>query len=197
MAVAKRLGRLTADCCYFFLCDVQDKFRPSIRYFPEIIAVAKRMVDAANILEIPVIATEQYPKGLGSTVAEIDTGKAKVFDKTVFSMLIPPVEKILDDNAHRKSVVLFGIETQVCVQQTTLDLLGRGYDVHIVADGVSSRSQVDRMFALERMRQAGAFISTSESILFELLHDSKHPKFKEVQAIIKNPAPDSGLLTKL
>ena len=93
--------------------------------------------------------------------------------------------------------MLFGIETQVCVQQTALDLLGNGFDVHVIADGVSSRTQVDRLFALERMRQSGVFISTSESVLFELLGDSKHPRFKEVQALIKTSAPDSGLLTKL
>jgi len=88
-------------------------------------------------------------------------------------------------------------QTQVCVQQTALDLINWGYDVHVLADAVSSRSQVDRIFALERMRQSGVFITTSESLLFELLGDSKHPKFKEVQALIKTSAPDSGLLTKL
>ncbi|CAI8013728.1 Isochorismatase domain-containing protein 2 [Geodia barretti] len=86
---------------------------------------------------------------------------------------------------------------QVCVQQTALDLLDKGYDVHILADGCSSRSQVDRMLALERLRAAGAFLTTSESVVFELLGDSKHPNFKEVQALVKTSAPDSGLLTKL
>ena len=70
-------------------------------------------------------------------------------------------------------------------------------NVHILADGCSSRSQVDRLFAYERMRQSGAFITTSESVIFELMGDSKHPRFKDLQALIKSSAPDSGLLTKL
>ncbi|XP_003382772.1 PREDICTED: isochorismatase domain-containing protein 2-like [Amphimedon queenslandica] len=195
--VLRNVGRLATNNCYFFLCDMQEKFQPIIRYFPEITTVAKKMVEAANILEIPVIATEQYPKGLGNTVKDIDISKAQVFEKTKFSMVIPEVEEILRAESSRKSVVLFGIETQVCVQQTCLDLIERGFDVHVVADGCSSRSQVDRFFAFERMRQCGAFVSTSESVLFELLGDSKHPKFKQVQPLVKTSAPDSGLLTKL
>ncbi|CAI8013727.1 Isochorismatase domain-containing protein 2 [Geodia barretti] len=112
-------------------------------------------------------------------------------------MAIPEVMEIMSAEPMRNSVVIFGIETQVCVQQTALDLLDKGYDVHILADGCSSRSQVDRMLALERLRAAGAFLTTSESVVFELLGDSKHPNFKEVQALVKTSAPDSGLLTKL
>ncbi|XP_062512175.1 isochorismatase domain-containing protein 1-like [Corticium candelabrum] len=194
---AVRLGRIAIGNSVFFLCDMQEKFRPMIRYFPEIITVAQRMVQAANILEIPIIATEQYPKGLGSTVSEIDVSTAAVFPKTKFSMVIPEVEDFLTRMKHIQSVVLFGIECHVCVQQTALDLLSKGLDVHVVADGVSSRSLTDRMFALDRMRQCGVFISTSESVLFELLGDSKAGKFKEVQALIKTSAPDSGLLSKV
>lgn len=188
---------LSANSTYFFLCDMQEKFRPTIKYFPEIITVSSKMVQVANILEIPVICTEQYPKALGNTVSDIDVSKATVFAKTFFSMVIPDVTKCLEATPDRKSVVLFGIETQVCVQQTALDLLARGYEVHVIADGVSSRTQVDRMFAIERMRSAGVFISTSESVIFELLGDSKHPKFKQVQPLIKESAPDSALLSKV
>lgn len=176
---------------------MQEKFKPSIRYFPEISVVANRIVKAGNILDIPVIVTEQYPKGLGSTVPEIDVSNAKVFPKTKFSMVIPEVEDILKGHPDRKSVILVGIEAQVCIQQTTLDLLEKGYDVHVLADGVSSRTQVDRLFAIERLRGCGAFITTSEAALFELMGDSKHPKFKEIQNLVKTSAPDSGLLTKL
>lgn len=158
---------------------------------------ASLQVKAGNILDIPVIVTEQYPKGLGSTVPEIDVSNAKVFPKTKFSMVIPELEDILKGHPDRKSVILVGIEAQVCIQQTTLDLLEKGYDVHVLADGVSSRTQVDRLFAIERLRGCGAFITTSEAALFELMGDSKHPKFKEIQNLVKTSAPDSGLLTKL
>jgi nicotinamidase-related amidase len=89
------------------------------------------------------------------------------------------------------------MQCHVCVQQTAFDLVAKGFDVHVIADGVSSRSLTDRMFALERMRNCGIFVTTSESALFELLVHSKHEKFKEVQALIKTSAPDSGLLSKV
>ncbi|XP_065884574.1 isochorismatase domain-containing protein 2-like [Dysidea avara] len=194
---ARSLGRLAANRSFFFLCDMQEKFKPTIKHFPEIATVAQRLVSAAKILEIPVIATEQYPKGLGNTVSEIDVSDVKVVAKTVFSMVVPEVEEELKKEPNRKSVVLFGIETHVCIQQTTLDLLEKGYDVHVIADACSSRTQVDRMFAIERLRSAGAFITTSESALFELMGNSKHPKFRDVQKLVMTSAPDSGLLNKL
>ncbi|EDO42007.1 predicted protein [Nematostella vectensis] len=195
----RRLGKLAADSTAFLLCDMQEKFRPSIRYFPEIIKVAQRMVTAGNIMKIPIIATEQYPKGLGSTVSEIDTStfEDKIFPKTVFSMVIPEVEEQLKTMSNIKSIVLFGIETQVCILQTTLDLLERNYEVHVLADGCSSRTMVERMYALDRLRDCGAYITTSESVLFMLLGGAKHPNFKEVQALVKTAAPDSGLLSKV
>ncbi|WP_411025451.1 isochorismatase family protein [Salmonella sp. s55004] len=110
-------------------------------------------------------------------------------------MLIPKVEERLK-NEDIKSVIMCGIETQVCVQQTTLDLLERGIDVHIIADACSSRSMVDRMFAFERMRQSGAFITTSESMILQLVGNSKHPNFRECQKIIAESAPDTGLLSR-
>ena len=94
-------------------------------------------------------------------------------------------------------VLLHNMITLLNILEQVLDLLERGVNVHVVADACSSRTQVDRLFAFERMRQSGAFISTSESIIFELMGDSKHPKFKEIQPLIKVSAPDSGLLTKL
>lgn len=157
------------------------------------------MVTAAKIMGIPVIATEQYPKGLGNTVEEIDTSgfRERIYPKTKFSMVIPDVEEQLKEMENVKSIVLMGIETQVCVLQTALDLLERNYDVHILADGVSSRTMVERMIAIERLRQSGAFITTSESVLFMLMGDAKFPNFKEVQALVKTSAPDSGLLSKV
>ncbi|WP_411026926.1 isochorismatase family protein [Salmonella sp. s55044] len=90
--------------------------------------------------------------------------------------------------------MLCGIETHVCIQGTTLDLLERGLDVHVVADACSSRSMLDRLYAFERMKQSGAFITTSEALILQLLGDSAHPNFKECQKLIKDSAPVSGLL---
>ncbi|MCL4141736.1 UNVERIFIED_CONTAM: hypothetical protein GTU68_051717 [Idotea baltica] len=93
-----------------------------------------------------------------------------------------------------KSVILCGIEAHVCVQNTALDLIEKGIDVHVVVDAVSSRSMTDRMYAFERMKAAGAFLTTSESVVLGLAGGSHHPNFRELQKIIWESAPDTGLL---
>ncbi|NWR58160.1 ISOC1 protein, partial [Bucorvus abyssinicus] len=144
------LGNLTPSSTVFFCCDMQERFRPAIKYFGDIISVGQRLLQGARLLGIPVIVTEQYPKGLGSTVQEIDlTGAKLVLPKTKFSMVLPEVEAALAEIPGVRSIVLFGVETHVCIQQTALELIGRGLEVHIVADATSSRSMMDRMFALE------------------------------------------------
>ncbi|XP_076450660.1 isochorismatase domain-containing protein 2-like [Babylonia areolata] len=192
---AKKIGKLAVKNSCLFLCDMQEKFRPTIQYFPQIVSVASRMLQGSRVLDMPVVVTEQYPKGLGHTVPELGVKDEKIFPKTCFSMVLPEVEEYLKQMGDVKSVVLCGIETQACVLMTTLDLIERGYDVHVIADACSSRSMVDRMFALERMREAGAYLTTSESMLLQLCGGAAHPKFRDVQKIIWEPAPDSGLLT--
>jgi len=189
-----RLGKVSPKSSALFVCDMQEKFRPSIGFFPEVINVAGRMLETAKVLDLPVVTTEQYPKGLGPTVKELDVSWTKVVAKTNFSMCVPDVVDAIKEMKELKSVILVGIETQACILNTTLDLLESGYDVHVIADGVSSRSQVDRKFALERMRDAGAFITTSECSILALAGGSHHPRFKDLQKIIRDPAPDSDLL---
>ncbi|XP_056399563.1 isochorismatase domain-containing protein 2 isoform X2 [Hyla sarda] len=189
-----RIGKLRQQSSALFLCDMQEKFRHNIAFFNQIVSVAGRILQTAKILEIPIIVTEQYPKGLGHTVPELGADDIIKYSKTCFSMLTSEVEKELQSIPERRSVILCGIETQACIMSTTLDLLDKGYDVHIVADACSSRSQVDRLVALSRMKQSGAFLTTGEGVILQLLQDAAHPKFKEVQKIIKDPTPDSGLL---
>ncbi|GFO32733.1 isochorismatase domain-containing protein 1 [Plakobranchus ocellatus] len=196
--MAKRLGDLNLNQTVLFVCDIQERFRNAISYFEEICQTSNRLTDASRILDIPLIVTEQYPKGLGNTVPEVNISNAvQVFPKTKFSMLVPEVEEKLKTlcGGNVKHVILCGIETHVCIQQTVIDLLTRDIEVHVVADAVSSRNQVDRVFALERFRHMGATVTTSEAILLQLVGDKDHPKFKEVQALIKVSAPDTGLLS--
>ncbi|KAI8148746.1 Isochorismatase-like protein [Fennellomyces sp. T-0311] len=143
------------------------------------------MIKASKHLDIPVVVTEQYPKAFGPTVQELDISDAALtLTKTKFSMLLPEVESLLKKN-NTKSIILVGIESHVCVLQTALDLLENNYDVHVVADGVSSQNPSEIGIALQRMRSAGATITTSESLMFQLVQDAKHEKFKGISALVK------------
>lgn len=165
----RSLGRLVSKNSILFLCDIQEKFRPMIQYFDGIVECSRRIVDTARILEIPILATEQYPKGLGATVKELGLDQeptVKPLEKMQFSMCTQEVLKQLkEQHPDVKNIILCGIEAHVCVQGTALQALEEGYDVHVVVDACSSRSMVDRMYAFERMKQAGAWLTTSESII--------------------------------
>ncbi|XP_068384127.1 isochorismatase domain-containing protein 2 [Eschrichtius robustus] len=193
MAAARPgLGRIIPGSSILFLCDMQEKFR-HVLFFPQIVSVAARMLKVARLLDVPVVLTEQYPQGLGPTVPELGAEGLQPRAKTCFSM-VPVVQQELDARPWLRSVLLCGLEAQACILHTALDLLDQGLQVHVVVDACSSRSQVDRLVALSRMHQSGAFLSTSEGLILQLVRDAAHPQFKEIQKIIKEPAPDSGLL---
>ena len=123
--------------------------------------------------------------GAGSSAGSSEGGGGvRVFEKTKFSMCTPEVNTALAETS-ATAAVIFGLEAHVCVQQTCLDLLAMGIDVHIVVDAVSSQRVLDRSTALERMKTAGAVLTTAESVVMTLLEDSKHPNFREVAALLK------------
>jgi nicotinamidase-related amidase len=149
------------------------------------------MIEASKILNVPLIVTEQSPSKLQATVPELDISTAAVFDtKTKFSMMTPDVVKFLKEK-DLKTIVLFGIESHVCVSQTTLDCLEMGIVPWIVGDGVSSMNYGEVKIALSRLSQAGAIISSSDSIIFELLRDANHPKFREISNLIKRSSAET------
>ncbi|KAE9548769.1 hypothetical protein FO519_008023 [Halicephalobus sp. NKZ332] len=189
------IKRINPKQAALFVCDLQEKFRNNIKYFPEIVQISRRLIDASKILNVPIVATEQYPKGLGHSVAELglQENNIQVFSKMCFSMCANEILGKLEKE-QVKEIVLCGIEAHVCVYQTCLDLLSRGYTVHVVADAVSSRSMTDRVFALKGMQSAGAILTTSECIILGLVGGADHPQFKAVQKIIMESAPDTGLL---
>jgi len=157
---------------------------------PSVIHVASTMTKAAKHLAMPVFVTEQRPDALGTTVSELkadlDAAKANVFQKSKFSMCTPELMAALLPAT--ESVILCGLEAHVCVQQTALDLLERGIDVHLLVDGVSSMRQYDRVTALKRLTAVGAHVTTCESALFELLRDARHPQFKAISTLAKSHA---------
>lgn len=146
------------------------------------------LAKAANLLGIPVIVTEQYPKGLGATIQTIKDGlneRAAYIEKTSFSALENSAIASAIDKSGRKQIVVFGIETHICVSQTANALKSKGYDVTVVADASGSRTEVQHLAGLERIKENGAHIVTTEIALFEWLKGARHVKFREVQSLIK------------
>ena len=185
-----RLGRLSPSTSLFFLCDIQKVFESLIFNMARVEQTAIFMSRTAALLDVPTIVTEHNKKAFGpileSIKSQVDPHKSHWFEKLKFSMFTDEVEEYLTKNyPQRRSVILSGIETHVCVQQTALDLIAKGYEVHVVADGVSSQREHDRTVAIERIRQSGGFVSSSESIIFELANDAKNPKFKSLLPLFK------------
>lgn len=170
------------------IIDIQDKLVKAANNNDNMITNAAIMSEASNILSIPTIITEQYPKGLGNTIPTVKnklTFDAKYFEKTSFSAIDNPeiLNSIKDTN--RKQIMIMGIETHICVSQTALALASQGYDIYIIEDACSSRSEYQHLAGINRMRDNNISIITTEIALFELLKDAKHPNFKEVQSLIK------------
>jgi nicotinamidase-related amidase len=166
--------------------DVQEAFRPAVLDFDSVAANVGVLVQGARILGVPVIVTEQYPNGLGHTVPEVAEHLSGVtpLEKTSFSAIgadgfpaaLPEV---------RDQVLVCGIESHVCVNQTAEDLLAAGREVHVVGDAVTSRTAANRELGLHKMEKSGATVTSVETALFELLREAGTPEFKEIQRLIK------------
>lgn len=157
---------MSKESTVFLQCDIQERAKPKIWCISSVISVAGTMAYAAHILGIPLCVTEMMPEKIGPTVAELSSTwlspPTVLVRKSLFSMCVPEVLEVLRG---KKSVVLYGLETQVCIQQTCLELLDRGFQVFVLVDGVSSKSPIARSAAIARMRDAGAILETCESIL--------------------------------
>lgn len=168
--------------------DIQEAFRGVIADCERLASRVAIAVRAFQILELPIFVTEQYPKGLGRTAGEIRNVLPDDFayiEKTAFSSC---GASELEDGFNRvgaKQIVVCGLETHVCVNQTTHDLLDRGFQVHLLTDCVASRKKKDRRAGLHKMFASGAVSSSLEMALFELMRDAKHEKFKLIQQLIK------------
>ena len=160
--------------------DVQEGFR-SYETFESVSTACGRLVEGARILGVPVIATAQYPKGLGPVVPEVGLDGEQPVEKTVFSA----VRAEGFDLGGRDQAVVCGIEAHICVSQTVHDLLENGVEVHVARDAVGSRHATDLDVGLSKMERAGAVASSVETALFELCERAGTPEFKAVQQVIK------------
>ena len=169
------------------IIDVQERLAPSVAEPAAVIKNCAILMKAAAKLAVPMIVSQQYPRGLGLTVPELAALAAadSVFDKVHFSCAADPgiAERI--DALHRDQVVIGGIEAHICVMQTALQLGERGFRVSVVGDAVSSRRPADRDMAFHRLAQSGIDVSTTEMVMFEWLERAATPEFKELQALVK------------
>lgn len=180
---------MSPDQSALLVIDVQEKLVPHIMGHQRVVWNIRRLLDAAKLLRIPVIATEQYPKGLGPTVAPLRERLPDISEKLMFSCreCWSLFEKLEGLGRHR--LLVTGIETHVCVQQTVLDLLSQGWRIYVAVDAVGSRYQWDYEVALRRMELAGAILTTTEAALFEWCVHAGTPEFKAISQLARETPP--------
>lgn len=165
--------------------DVQEKLMPHIANHEKIIPNISRLVDAAKLCAIPVVATEQYPKGLGATIAEVgDRLSDPCLEKLTFSCVGDEAVRTQLSKLSRPKILLCGVETHVCIQQTAFDLMSEGYTVFLALDAISSRHEEDRQVALRRMESHGVIVTTVEACLFEWCQQAGTDLFREVRKLV-------------
>lgn len=170
------------------MVDMQERLLPAIHEFERVIEQCALLLRVAEKLDLPLIVTEQYPKGLGPTVPELESKNATIFEKLSFSGLrdekIRSHFKTLEESGF-KQVIVCGVEAHVCVLQTALELKQAGFEVFVVADACSSRSAQSVALAMSRLRHHGVQIVDAEMVLFELAAKAGTPEFKALSALIK------------
>jgi len=174
---------LDRDRAALVVVDVQEAFRPAVVDFERVAGEVSKLIQGAKILGVPVVASEQYPKGLGKTVPEVaeQLGDVEPIEKVCFSA----AEADNFDLYGREQALVCGIESHVCVSQTAHDLLERGVEVHVAEDAVSSRTRENRDVGLHKMERSGAVITSVETALFELVGVAGTDEFKAVQGLVK------------
>ena len=181
--MAGATDRLDAGRAILVVVDIQEAFRPAIDEFDGVVDASAALIQGARALDVPIVVTEQYPRGLGDTVPELleHLGGVERLSKTVFAASQADGFSL----GGRDQAILCGVEAHVCVSQTALDLLEAGAAVHVAADAVSSRTAANRAVGLRRMEEAGATTSSMEMALFELLGAAGGDAFKTIQRLVK------------
>lgn len=182
---------LNREKCGLLIVDVQDRLFNQVERSCEVMLVMQKVIKGFQILKLPITISEQYPKGLGPTIATLKSclsDNQEYLAKTTFSCIGNPIikEKLLHRDINQW--VLMGLEAHVCVLQTAKDLLNAHRHVVVLNDAITSRSIYDYSTAIAEMRDCGIRISSSETILFELIKDSQAPEFKEISSLIKSSA---------
>ena len=182
------ISKLSRERAALAVIDMQEAFRVVIPDFSEVASRIAKAVEGARLLEVPVIVTEQYPKGLKHTAEEILPhlpAESQAIEKLCFSSCDAGAFQAQLARRQIKQVIVCGIEAHICVAQTVLDLLSNDYEVFLLVDCITSRKRESKEVALSRMLQAGAIPSNLEMALFEMMRTADSPQFKAVQSLIK------------
>ncbi len=174
------------DDAVLLLIDLQEKLMQAINRRDVICKNVKILLKAAQIMGIPIVLTEQYPKGLGATLPEIkqNVSMFHYVEKVRFSAFVPETQDILE-KIGRRTIIVAGVETHVCVYQSARDLIASGFRVHVLKDATGSRAEENYNSALALMSKMGAVISTAETVLFDMLKTAASPEFKQISALVK------------
>jgi hypothetical protein len=179
---------LTAGDVGLIVVDLQEGFRGAIDHFDDVTRNCRILVEGFGILDAPVIVSEQYPKGLGHTVPEVADALPEgtpVVDKLRFSVVgVEALDAAIAASARHRWVVC-GIESHVCVNQSVHDLIAHGYEVVIAADAIGARTPVNRQIGVDKCARAGAVVSSTETILFEMLEQAGSDQFKAISKLVR------------
>ena len=179
---------LDSEDSVLVVVDVQEAFRDKVCEHDRMVGCVRRLVEAAKVMGVPILVTEQYPKGLGPIQPEVSDGfppEQKVIAKMSLSCYGEPAFAETLNALHRRQVVVCGVETHACISQTAHDLLERGYEVHVPYDAVSSRFELDCRVGWEKLLGSGVVPATVESICLEWVRTAEAPEFKAIQKLIK------------
>jgi nicotinamidase-related amidase len=178
---------LNAQSTALLLIDFQEKLFPAMHDKDKLLRNVVKLIQGAKVLEIPIMLTEQYPRGLGPTIPEIRSliPDIKPVEKACFNCCDEDLFCSTLDGLKRKQLLIAGIEAHICVYQTAIALVGTGYDVQVVGDCVASREPENKVTAISRMVAEGVSLTTMEMALFELLKEAKGDKFKQISNIVK------------
>lgn len=177
---------LNKEDALFLVIDIQEKLANVMDYKKKIVSNTKVLIEAGKLMDIPIIFTEQYPKGIGYTLEELkeNLDNPEIYEKNSFNAYLDDIKKAVDGKK-RKKIIIGGMETHICIMQTTRELIAAGYEVFIARDAVCSRTKENFINGLDQMRDMGATITNTEAIIFDLLKISGTPEFKTLSKMIK------------
>ena len=180
--------KLDTDNAVLVVIDIQERLVPAMpqKVYLRLRDTVEMLVSAAELLDVPVVTTEQYPKGIGHTVPELANAcKDNLIEKVSFGCCGEPNFLAALKDLGRSQVIIAGMEAHVCVYQTVLGLLEDGYHIHLLRDAICSRNKTDYLSGMDNAAQAGAVVTTAETVLFQMLQKSTHAQFRAVSKLVK------------